>query len=88
MLNIKELRIDSSKVKHSKQEEAWSPPTLDGLKFIIDRSTRNKLGQDGIRGVLREAKGKVLCIFSLSIGIHEKAEWWSNSSNKMDMGDI
>ncbi|KAK3219351.1 hypothetical protein Dsin_013321 [Dipteronia sinensis] len=41
------------------------------FKVNVDGSARGSLGQAGIRDVLRDHKGKVLCIFSANIGIQD-----------------
>ncbi|KAK3219103.1 hypothetical protein Dsin_013073 [Dipteronia sinensis] len=45
--------------------------SIRGLKFNIDGSKLGKPGPAGIRGVLRDSSGKVLCMFSTFIGVHE-----------------
>ncbi|KAK2652020.1 hypothetical protein Ddye_011876 [Dipteronia dyeriana] len=42
----------------------WSPPIDHDLVFNVDGSSRGNPGLAGIRGVLRDANGKILCIVS------------------------
>ncbi|KAK0574812.1 hypothetical protein LWI29_029477 [Acer saccharum] len=42
---------------------------MDVLKFNIDGSARGSPGLAGMGGVLRDASGKVLCLFSNHLGI-------------------
>ncbi|KAK0608412.1 hypothetical protein LWI29_030312 [Acer saccharum] len=48
---------------------SWSPPVDNDLFFNVDGSARGNPGKAGIGGVLRDASGKTLCLFSDSIGI-------------------
>ncbi|KAK3175425.1 hypothetical protein Dsin_032739 [Dipteronia sinensis] len=70
LLNIKELCIDDRTGKHIKNDK-WTPPAFNNLKFNIDGSAKGKPGLAGIGGVLRDHKGRVLCSFSLSIGLQK-----------------
>ncbi|KAK2654469.1 hypothetical protein Ddye_014325 [Dipteronia dyeriana] len=49
----------------------WIPPINYGLKFNMDGPTKGKPSQTGIGGVLRYANSKVLCMFSLSVGLQD-----------------
>ncbi|KAK3183009.1 hypothetical protein Dsin_030295 [Dipteronia sinensis] len=49
--------------------ETWTPPTLDVLKFNIDESAKGSLGPTRMGGVLRNSRGRVLCLFSEDLGI-------------------
>ena len=51
--------------------EQWIPPGLEAFKFNVDGSVRGQLGQAGIGGVLRDSRGLVLCLFSISVGCQE-----------------
>ncbi|KAK3226182.1 hypothetical protein Dsin_006044 [Dipteronia sinensis] len=76
LLNIKEYCIKPTNAKQTKKEVDWVPHSLDGLKFNVDGSARGKPGPTGMCGVLRDANGKILCIFSLNINTQDsnKAE--------------
>ncbi|KAK2638844.1 hypothetical protein Ddye_026639 [Dipteronia dyeriana] len=52
-------------------EDVWSPPHFDLLKFNVDGLSMGMPGPTGIGGVLRDFNGKVLCIFSIYIGIQD-----------------
>ncbi|KAK2651641.1 hypothetical protein Ddye_011497 [Dipteronia dyeriana] len=43
----------------------------DKLKFNVDGSPRGRPGLAGIGGVFRDSEGKVVCLFSLSVGIQD-----------------
>ncbi|KAK3213079.1 hypothetical protein Dsin_017785 [Dipteronia sinensis] len=47
------------------------PPTLNALKFNVDGSAKCALGRAGIGGVLCDARGKVLCLFSAFVGARD-----------------
>ncbi|KAK3231067.1 hypothetical protein Dsin_002948 [Dipteronia sinensis] len=68
--NLKESCIDSFPTKLPKRE-VWSPSACGVLKFNVDGSARGSPAHAGIRGVLRDSIGSVLCIFSLSIGTQD-----------------
>ncbi|KAI9156673.1 hypothetical protein LWI28_010398 [Acer negundo] len=51
--------------------EEWVPPSFDSLIFNVDDSTRGSPGQVGIGGVLRDHRGKVLCLFSAQVGLQD-----------------
>ncbi|KAK3195684.1 hypothetical protein Dsin_026994 [Dipteronia sinensis] len=71
LLNIKDRCTDATKVKSPKIEE-WIPPSFNTLKFNVDWSARSSPGQARIGGVLiRDHRGKVLCIFSANVGIQD-----------------
>ena len=48
-----------------------SPLSLEALKFNVDGSSRGVSGTVGIGGVLRNSKGKVLCLFSAYVGFQD-----------------
>ncbi|KAK3222582.1 hypothetical protein Dsin_009607 [Dipteronia sinensis] len=70
MLNMKEHWVDFPRIKKP-SPNAWIPSYLDDLKFNVDGSTRGKPGPTGISGVLKNSKGKIMCLFSLFIGIQD-----------------
>ncbi|KAK3219668.1 hypothetical protein Dsin_013638 [Dipteronia sinensis] len=41
------------------------------MKFNVDGLARGKSGMAGVGGVLRYSRGKVLCMFSLHVGIQD-----------------
>ncbi|KAK3226913.1 hypothetical protein Dsin_006775 [Dipteronia sinensis] len=67
------VRICACSRKQQKVE-AWIPPLGDDLKFNVDGSALGKPGPVGIGGVLRDSNGKVLCLFSFSIGLNDSNE--------------
>ncbi|KAK2637917.1 hypothetical protein Ddye_025712 [Dipteronia dyeriana] len=77
LLNFKHLFIEFKKTK-KKCILDWIPPTGDYLKFNVDGSVIGKPGPAGIRGVLRDASSKILCLFSFFMGILDSniAELW------------
>ncbi|KAK3204439.1 hypothetical protein Dsin_018485 [Dipteronia sinensis] len=54
--------------------EDWIPPNVNGLKFNVDGLARGNPGPAGIGGVLKDNKGKVVCLFSLFVGIRDSNE--------------
>ncbi|KAK3229324.1 hypothetical protein Dsin_001205 [Dipteronia sinensis] len=78
LLNIADHCTDSKKRKFPNRLE-WFPPNKDVLKFNVDGAARETVGPAGIGGVLRNYQGKVCCIFSEHIGIHDAitAEVWA-----------
>ncbi|KAK1562612.1 hypothetical protein Q3G72_014800 [Acer saccharum] len=68
MLNIKESCSDPKPVK-KRVGVAWSPPIGSALKFNVDGSARGNPGNAGVGGVLRDNSGKVLGLFSASVGM-------------------
>ncbi|KAK2654509.1 hypothetical protein Ddye_014365 [Dipteronia dyeriana] len=78
MLNIKELFVEHTKPKLKKIVDRI-PPVEGNLKFNADGFVKGNPGSAGIGGVLRDAYGKVLCLFSLSVGIADSnaAELWA-----------
>jgi hypothetical protein len=44
----------------------WLPPSIGTLKWNVDASSNNKPRPWGISGVLKDHRGKFLCIFSCS----------------------
>ncbi|KAK3227433.1 hypothetical protein Dsin_007295 [Dipteronia sinensis] len=73
LINIKDRCTDSIVSKQKKVEE-WIPPITNGLKFNVDGSVRGKPGPAGIGGVLRDDYGRILCLFSLFVGIRDSNE--------------
>ena len=59
------------KVEKSITADVWSPPLAITLKFNVDGFARGLPGMAGISGVLRDCNCKVLCVFSLCIGIQD-----------------
>ncbi|KAK2639235.1 hypothetical protein Ddye_027030 [Dipteronia dyeriana] len=49
----------------------WTPPPVESLKFNVDGSARGFQGSAGIGGVLRDHRGKIQCMFSAFIGMHD-----------------
>ncbi|KAK2649662.1 hypothetical protein Ddye_017151 [Dipteronia dyeriana] len=70
MLNIPDLCIDPRRSRKRKVEE-WIPPVSEGLKFNVDGSSRGNPRPAGISGVLRDSRGKIICLFSLYMGIFD-----------------
>ena len=68
MLDVAERCIDSHNSKR-KLQYSWSPPLDHDLLFNVDGSSFGNPGMAGIGGVLRDASGKVLCLFSSCVGI-------------------
>ncbi|KAK3183267.1 hypothetical protein Dsin_030553 [Dipteronia sinensis] len=44
------------------------PPFLD-LSFYVDGSARGNPGEAGIGGILRDLRGRILCLFSFYVGV-------------------
>ncbi|KAK3199353.1 hypothetical protein Dsin_022768 [Dipteronia sinensis] len=59
------------KKRKNHYKEEWFPPSVNGLKFNVDGSSRGKPGQAGIGGVLHNANGRILCLFSAHVGMEE-----------------
>ncbi|KAK3189252.1 hypothetical protein Dsin_028813 [Dipteronia sinensis] len=78
LLNLSVICVDNQNLKQP-QKEAWYPPYGNGLKFNVDGSSRGKPGPAGIRGVLRNSEGKILCLFSTYVGIENSntTEIWA-----------
>ncbi|KAK3189921.1 hypothetical protein Dsin_029482 [Dipteronia sinensis] len=51
--------------------EVWCPPSYGVFKFNVDGSVRGSLGMAGMGGVLRDSAGKVVCLFSIFLGIQD-----------------
>ncbi|KAK3211546.1 hypothetical protein Dsin_016252 [Dipteronia sinensis] len=68
MLDPKERCVDQYTVK-TKNLSGWLPPVGNALLFNIGGSSRGNPGDAGIGGVLRDANGKVFCLFSYYVGI-------------------
>ncbi|KAK3193125.1 hypothetical protein Dsin_024435 [Dipteronia sinensis] len=80
LLNIKDCCTKSTMVKQ-RSLGTWIPPSLDVLKFNVDGAVRGSPGQAGMGGgggVLRNSRGRVLCLFSNHLGISD-----SNSAEIM-----
>ncbi|KAK3217752.1 hypothetical protein Dsin_011722 [Dipteronia sinensis] len=70
LMNIKDNCVEHNKSDKAKVQE-WIPPAVNVLKFNVDGSARGKPGPAGIRGVLRDSSGKILCTFSSFVGHQE-----------------
>ncbi|XWS71347.1 hypothetical protein CRYUN_Cryun03dG0130500 [Craigia yunnanensis] len=57
------------KLKVVKKGLVWEPPSIDSLKFNINRSFKGNLGPSGIGGVLRDTKAAIKLVFSKAIGL-------------------
>ncbi|KAK3226757.1 hypothetical protein Dsin_006619 [Dipteronia sinensis] len=68
MLNVKEFCVETKRVKKSLIKDCI-PPLMGTFKFNVDGSARGSPGMASIGGVLRDSKGKVVCLFSLGVGI-------------------
>ena len=66
-LDISKRCIDKVKLKSSSCS-IWIPPPDDELIFNIDNSARGSPGEVSIGGVLKDSRGKVVCLFSSFIG--------------------
>jgi hypothetical protein len=58
-----------SKIKlrtNMRNDYPWLPPSIGTLKWNVDSSSNNKPRPWGISGVLKDHRGKFLCIFSCS----------------------
>ncbi|KAK2651993.1 hypothetical protein Ddye_011849 [Dipteronia dyeriana] len=66
--DVKELCVDY-KVSVKPKIADWIPPKTNFLKFNVDGSTKGKPRPAGIGGVLRASNGKIICLFSLYVGI-------------------
>ena len=53
---------------NKRKSEVWILPGLEALKFNLDGLARGKPGPAGIGGVLRDYRGKVLCLFLICVG--------------------
>jgi len=62
-------------VKKIRPSITWSAfkPTMV-LKWNVDGSSPGKPGMAGIGGVLRDCNGKVICLFSIPVGIKDSNE--------------
>ncbi|KAK2649624.1 hypothetical protein Ddye_017113 [Dipteronia dyeriana] len=70
LLNLTELCMDFSR-KKVQRVEAWTPPLDNTLKFNVDGSALDKPDPVGIRGVLRDNNGKIICMFSFYVGVQD-----------------
>ncbi|KAK3218345.1 hypothetical protein Dsin_012315 [Dipteronia sinensis] len=61
-LCVEEKRVNKALIKD------WIPPLMDTLKFNVDGSARGSPGMAGIGGVMRDSRGKVVCLFSYFVG--------------------
>ncbi|KAK0575735.1 hypothetical protein LWI29_006099 [Acer saccharum] len=57
----------NKKKKRKRSHDSWIPPYNDSLKFNVDGSFIRRNERAGIGGVLRDAKGVVLCSFSAGV---------------------
>lgn len=53
---------------------SWCPPPSNKLKWNVDGSSRGKLGEAGIGGVLRNEFGTIKAKFTASVGIRDSNE--------------
>ena len=67
------IHIDNScyvKMKKSTRKKVdWTPLDSSSPKMNIDDAVRGKLGEGGIGGVLRDNMGRVIALFSKSVGV-------------------
>ncbi|KAK3190292.1 hypothetical protein Dsin_029853 [Dipteronia sinensis] len=68
MLDVERRCVDRQPPM-SKQIISWSPPLNHDLVFIVDGSAKGYPGLAGIGVVLRDANGKILCLFSSPVGL-------------------
>ena len=47
----------------------WNPPMDDDLMFSVDGSANRNPTTSGVGGVLRDARGRILCLFLTFMGI-------------------
>ncbi|KAK2640837.1 hypothetical protein Ddye_022600 [Dipteronia dyeriana] len=67
IINVKDLCVESKRVKKSVIKDCISPLT-DSYKFNIYGSARGNPWPTSIGGVLRDSKGKMVCLFSYFVG--------------------
>ncbi|KAK2662893.1 hypothetical protein Ddye_001467 [Dipteronia dyeriana] len=60
--NLKTCCAEVKKIQTS-GNKVWVPPKKADLSFNVDGSDRRIFGKAGIRGVLRNSKGEILCSF-------------------------
>jgi hypothetical protein len=60
------LMIIQIKRINMRNDYPWLPPSIGTLKWNVDASSNNKPRPWGISGVLKDHRGKFLCIFSCS----------------------
>ncbi|KAK3204962.1 hypothetical protein Dsin_019008 [Dipteronia sinensis] len=70
LLNMPELCKEAKRRRKSGVQE-WILPISEGLKFNVDGSSRGNPDPARIGGVLRDSRGKVLCLFSLFLGFYD-----------------
>ncbi|KAK0599556.1 hypothetical protein LWI29_006326 [Acer saccharum] len=70
LLNIAERCVDVKTPKLPKHKD-WMSPKPELLKFNVDGSARGVPGHAGVGEVLRDCRGRVLCVFSDSVGIQD-----------------
>ncbi|KAK3212503.1 hypothetical protein Dsin_017209 [Dipteronia sinensis] len=74
---------------------SWKLPSTNAMKFNMDGSARDDLGNDGIGGVLRNNLGQILGLFSQFVGIgnssfakivgiQKATSLWSQSTSLID----
>ncbi|KAK3206207.1 hypothetical protein Dsin_020253 [Dipteronia sinensis] len=68
MLNVKDLCVKIKRVKKSMIKDLI-PPLMDTFKFNVNGSVRGRLNPTSIGGVLTDSEGKVLWLFSYSVGL-------------------
>ena len=68
MLDLNERCTDDMRSK-VRRKEVWMPPANNELCFNVDGSSRGNPREAGIGGVLRDFSGKVLCLFSVYVGV-------------------
>ena len=67
ILDVKERCVDVSGVKLKRNDVGLISPDMD-LRFNVDGAAKGSPGEAGIGGVLRDSKGKILCLFSNYVG--------------------
>ncbi|KAK2655849.1 hypothetical protein Ddye_008901 [Dipteronia dyeriana] len=66
--DIQERCVENRPRKYNRSDE-WKHPQRDDLMFNVDGSIRGSPGWAGMGGVLRDSRGKVLCMFSFCLGV-------------------
>ena len=57
------------RLKVVKKGLVWEPPSIDSLKFNVDRFSKGKPGSANIGGVLKDSKATTKLVFSKAIGL-------------------
>ncbi|KAK3222417.1 hypothetical protein Dsin_009442 [Dipteronia sinensis] len=70
LLDIKERCVDKDH-KNKSRSGVWDPPVDDELLFNVDGAAKGNPGMSGVGGVLRDARGRILCLFSLFLGFRD-----------------